>query len=203
METPSEKNLESKRNYGVQYSIVNATIVSLLFIPTLIFINPRIDVELLEESTVGEYHMTFEVSASREVMYEMFAVNNKVFKGGDRTLKEVEMWEDNGDHWIVRHRYAVGFAFFKDWTDMVLEFNAIPGLEYDEVSWHLYRSMDGKILATNGHYRIYEGEQGGAEVHYWSRTEYASRRPVVAFALRNFSESLLKATFRRMVETLE
>jgi hypothetical protein len=61
METPSEKNLESKRNYGVQYSIVNATIVSLLFIPTLIFINPRIDVELLEESTVGEYHMTFEV----------------------------------------------------------------------------------------------------------------------------------------------
>jgi hypothetical protein len=88
-------------------------------------------------------------------MYEMFAVNNKVFNGGDRTLKEVEMWEDNGDHWIVRHRYAVGFAFFKDWTDMVLEFNAIPETEYDEVSWHLYRSMDGKILNDQWYITVY------------------------------------------------
>jgi hypothetical protein len=60
-------------------------------------------------------------------MYEMFAVNNKQLNGGGRTLREVEMLVDNGEHWIVRHRYAVGFSFFTDWTDMVLEFRATPG----------------------------------------------------------------------------
>jgi hypothetical protein len=61
------------------------------------------------------------------------------------------MWEDNGEHWIVRHRYAVGFAFFKDWTDMVLEFNAIPGLEYDEVSWRsISNQLTGRLTMTDG-----------------------------------------------------
>jgi hypothetical protein len=181
---------------------VNATIVSLLFIPTLIFINPRIDVELLEESTVGEYRMDFESDVSRDAMYEMFAVNNKQLNGGGRTLREVEMLVDNGEHWIVRHRYGVGFSFFTDWTDMVLEFRATPGAEYDEVSWRLYESLDGKINNVDGYYRIYDSGQGGSMVRYWSRTEYASRRPVVAFALRNFSERMLKATIANMVESI-
>jgi hypothetical protein len=82
-----------------------------------------------------------------------------------------------------------------------LNLSDIPELEYDEVSWRLYR-INGWENSRDGHYRIYDSGQGGSMVRYWSRTEYASRRPVVAFALRNFSERMLKATIANMVESI-
>jgi hypothetical protein len=187
--------------FGVQYSIVNALIITFMFLPALVFQQIDVGVELFDDYTVGEFDVSFDADVPRDDMFEALVLNTRTADGADRTLKEIEIWEDDGDSWLVRHRYGVSFLVITDWTDMALRFTRTPGANYDELSWELEESLDGKILRNDGYYRVYDGGDGRCIVRYWSRTEYASRRPGVAFSLENFASGILKATFTRMVDS--
>ncbi len=180
---------------------MKSLLLALFVLPAFTMHDVRVDVESLENSVAGEFTLIFTSDVSPETMYRTLRRSTREVMDGDPTLREVEVLEDNGDSWLVRHRYGVGFSILTDYTDMVISYTEGRTDERLELRWGLEESLDGKVLSNDGHYHVYPEGPTGSRVEYRSRTVYDGRNRLTAFALRNFSSGLLRSTFSRMVRS--
>lgn len=171
----------------------------LLFMTSILNFGP-IDVgaQLEDDSVLSENEMVFTVDLGIEEVTSIIVDGTKELSRNDPTLKEIEFIEGDEHTWLVRHLYIAGFAVIKDETNMILRFNLDETEEENVLDFHLVESIDEKVLENEGSYRIRAIENGSTEVTYTAMTRYADKRRAVVFAIRNFSERMLKTTFSRM-----